>query len=197
MKNFYYMWVLSLFVVLTTACENKKTCPACWGRGEFIFGGRVETCLTCMGEKTLSEEAYQRAVNQLQRMGVQVPEGGGQPVETMVVCPICNGSGRYNSQDLFMSQMACTGCSGHGMVPSSQLMNIMQMHTPSVPPASSSGGGRQHPATEVCFACQGSGACTVCDGMGETSYYGHQSPCSHCYTSGDCPTCMGTGLLPR
>lgn len=119
--------------------------------------------------------------------------------DAMVVCPICNGSGRYNSQDIFMSQMACTGCGGRGKVQSSQLMNIMNLHTPSVSSSSSGmhNGGRQ---SRECTHCHGTGVCKTCNGSG--IFYGSYGldplECPNCLSKkypgkGKCRWCSGTG----
>ena len=103
--------------------------------------------------------------------------------EAMVICPICNGSGRYSSEDIFRSQMPCTGCSGKGQIPSSQAMNIMKMHTPP-----------SRPQQELCKVCHGTGSCHVCNYSGGVDYGGIKY-CSTCGNTGRCRWCHGRGLV--
>ena len=122
--------------------------------------------------------------------------------DTMVTCPICNGSGRYNSSDIFMSQMACTGCGGQGRVQSSQVLNIINLHTPSVP-SSSSATHHSGPRTKECTHCHGTGTCQSCNGDGIMHYsaysYGLDPVvCPNCLSKtgvgkGKCQWCSGTG----
>lgn len=119
--------------------------------------------------------------------------------ERMVTCPICNGTGRYNSPDIFKSQMPCTGCSGNKRVPSSQVPNIIRMHTPSTPssPSRTQNGGRK---TRECEHCFGSGVCQTCNGDG-IAYGGYgldPHVCANCLSKnppgrGKCKWCHGTG----
>lgn len=112
--------------------------------------------------------------------------------ETMVSCPICGGSGRYNSTDIFKSQMSCTGCGGRGTVPSSQAMDIMKMHTPSTPSSTQNSGNNKQPKEDLCKACRGSGFCHVCFHSGGVDYGGIKY-CSACGNTGRCRHCYGRG----
>lgn len=124
--------------------------------------------------------------------------------ETMITCPICGGSGRYNSFDIFKSQMPCTGCGGSGRVASSQAMGIMKMHTPSTP-SNQSNSQRNNSSRQLkdCPHCLGSGICKSCDGDGiiENSPYAYSLDpivCPNCLSKhgvgkGKCKWCHGTG----
>ena len=114
--------------------------------------------------------------------------------DELITCPICYGSGRYNSPDIFMSQMACTGCLGNKVIKASQLNNILQIHTPSTPDRREQAPKRNRQM--VCPACQGKTVCPVCNGM--PTKYGRGgipiSRCNYCKGAAKCPKCYGSGI---
>lgn len=123
-----------------------------------------------------------------------------QPVQTeqMEPCPFCFGKGSRSGGH------TCGFCNGAGQVDAvsaAQGRHVMGGGSvddfyPSLDDdndvSPSSSGGR----SRVCPTCNGITWCPVCKGLGETSYYGHTSPCNFCYTDGRCPKCMGEGLIP-
>jgi hypothetical protein len=59
---------------------------------------------------------------------------------------------------------------------------------------------RRRAHRELCYACNGSGVCPVCHGLGEYNvgiYTGKYEPrpCGYCYGTGRCPKCWGEGIL--
>lgn len=122
--------------------------------------------------------------------------------ETMVACPVCGGSGNYNSMDIFKSQMPCIACGGRRMVPSSQVMKIMQMHTPSTS-SPSHGSPNTTRRERDCEHCYGTGICQSCNGDGimqgsKFSYGLDPVVCPNCLSKnevgrGKCRWCSGTG----
>ena len=192
-----------ILVTLMCSCGNRKECPVCMGRGEVNVYGEVQTCLTCNGEKTLSDEEYEKAVEMISSFRQMIEDGGNmsgaQPVQTeqMEPCPFCFGRGSNGGY-------TCGFCNGAGQVDAvsaAQGRHVMSGGSvddfyPSLDDdfdaSPSSGGGR----SRVCPTCNGTTRCPVCRGLGETSYYGHTSPCNYCYTDGRCPKCMGEGLIP-
>lgn len=96
-------------------------------------------------------------------------------------CPICNGTGHYLSDDIFMSQMNCWACLGKGQVPFEEYSKLINMPV------------RDNDRQHLCGACGGSGRCPVCGAFGKTKY-GDMQYCKTCGDTGKCAWCHGSGL---
>lgn len=133
---------------------------------------------------------------------IAVACSGNNNSDKMVTCPICNGTGRYNSPDIFKSQMPCTGCLGQGVVQASRIMDILKMHTPTMPSPGRNSNNYRRPERN-CEHCFGTGTCNSCNGNGiiynsPYSYGLDPIVCPNCLSKtgsgrGKCQWCRGTG----
>lgn len=85
-------------------------------------------------------------------------------------CPVCFGSGKYNSEDIFKSQLNCWGCGGDGKVTLEEWKQCIPSNTTPI----------------ECQACGGSGWCSTCIGHDRLP-----RNCGVCRGTGICSACKG------
>lgn len=122
--------------------------------------------------------------------------------ETLVICPMCNGTGKFDFMpgDIMAPKTQCTGCNGLGKVDQTTASEIIKLQKQLEPTLPSSGGsssnGRDY---SKCPDCYGNGKCSSCAGRGEYRYDGQYGQpggimdCSRCRGTGKCQTCYGSG----
>ena len=124
--------------------------------------------------------------------------------ETLVICPMCNGTGVFDFMpgDIVAPKTKCTGCNGIGKVDQATATEIMKVQQQLAPTRKPSGGttnsGRDY---SQCPDCYGNGKCSSCAGRGEKRYEGQYGQpdgimdCPICHGTGRCQTCHGSGHI--
>ena len=127
MQKLLFKQLLLCAVVLITFvnCENKKTCPICFGRGTMNTENGLMTCPVCNGEKKVSEETYDAIREDLSNMmqrnsGASV--NSGQSSQN-VSCPMCSGTGVFSA---YGNSSTCSGCQGTGYTTPAKAAKLRQ-----------------------------------------------------------------------
>lgn len=215
MKVMKKLLFIALAAIIMAACSDEKPCPLCGGEGTVSVRGVEQTCLLCLGEKTVTEKQYYDYLKALGNVGspgpASAPQGGG----AMAQCPMCSGTGVFNTGH---QAMQCRECDGTGRVTRQRAAELMQalqqldMMTggggfggTSIGTPSSGGGSQGGPSSgssvTMCRSCHGTGDCTHCRGLKVVEYYGTYGEsggymrCPVCKGTGRCGVCHGRGEI--
>lgn len=191
-----------MVTILLIGCSDKKTCPVCTGIGSVPDYG---DCPACHGEKELSSEKYDIIVKIWDNFRAN-PQS--QDYEQKEKCPLCSGSGVFRHGGVSSD---CSPCNATGYVSSTKAAQLRMalrdmdidskgyddtnidypMPTPAPTPKSD--------YDDRCVACNGTGDCQNCNGIGVTEYNGEYGmpggvdKCPICHGGKKCGVCLGSG----
>lgn len=203
-ENKFYEELILAFVavVLLAACGGNKTCPACFGVGSVSGYG---ICPACHGEKEVSSEKFDVIVKLLEEVRNNQQS---MDYEQKEKCPLCSGSGVFRNGGVSTN---CSPCNATGYVSSAKAAQLsralremdidgngyddtnIDYPTPTPAPAPKSDYDNR------CVACNGTGYCLHCKGIGVTEYKGEYGmsgdidKCPICHGNKKCGVCFGSG----
>lgn len=209
-----------LSVLLLAGCKNKVACPLCFGIGETTVEGLQVECILCHGECEIDKETlskYQAALEHLRNSkqgGANVQNSMNNPIDDMVNCPMCSGSGIFS---MYGNSQPCSECKQTGKVTSQRAAQLRQ----GLQQIDQMTGGSGYNNTSIefnngnrrnnrsysesddlkCHTCNGTGRCGHCAGHGIVEYddpYGLETGfkrCPICKQSGKCGVCNGRGTI--
>ena len=153
----------------TKPTQTSKKCTACDGMGE-------TTCEACGGVGYSNIEILSSVI----KLPCQYCDGDGE-----AKCYICDGKGTI------------TESTSQGEDGGDDDTYIDPYIYPSTNLGFKSSGSEEVvKPRDLCYACKGSGNCSVCKGLGYTSgfsgKYSERVLCKNCSTTGTCPRCLGT-----
>lgn len=149
------------------------------------------------------EELEQVLNEEIKSVDYEISSTNNHQSSQKEMCPICSGSGVL---DMYGTYSYCGTCNGSGFVSSDEAVKLrkgLQQID-----AMTGGGGydntsinddwhpRHQQVSRDCYACNGTGICPVCSGIGSITYYGETVLCRYCKTSGECPKCVN-GKIPN
>ena len=200
MKVMKKLLFIALAAIIMAACSDEKPCPLCGGEGTVSVRGVEQTCLLCLGEKAVTEKQYYDYLKALGNVGspgpASAPQGGGG----MAQCPMCSGTGVFNTG---YQAMQCRECDGTGRVTrqrAAELMKALQQLDMMTGGGGFGGTSIGTPST-MCRSCHGTGDCTHCRGLKVVEYdgtYGESGGymrCPVCKGTGRCGVCHGRGEI--